>query len=51
MRILNPLEVGEHHGDTSADRVCSEILAMTKLNWNSCAFAATDPITIGFFTT
>ena len=48
MRIPNPLEVVEHHGDTSADRVCSEILALTKLNWNSCAFAAADPITIGF---
>ncbi len=48
MRIPNPLEVVEHHGDTSAERVCSEILALTKLNWNTCAFASADPVTIGF---
>lgn len=48
MRIPNPLEVVEHHGDTSAERVCSEIMALTKLNWNTSAFASADPITIGF---
>jgi hypothetical protein len=48
MRIPNPLEIVEHYGDTSAERVCSEILALTKLNWNSCAFASADPVTIGF---
>jgi len=46
--IPNPLEVVEHHGDSSADRVCSEILALTKLNWNTCKFASSDPITIAF---
>lgn len=48
LRVPNPLEVVEHFGDSSADRVCSEILALTKLNWNSSAFASADPITIGF---
>ncbi|NUQ62197.1 MAG: hypothetical protein HUU20_06900 [Pirellulales bacterium] len=48
MRVPNPLEVVEHHGDSAADRVCSEILALTKLNWNTCKFASSDPITISF---
>lgn len=47
-RIPNPLEVVEHHGDSSAERVCSEILALTKLNWNTCKFASAEPITIAF---
>jgi hypothetical protein len=47
-RIPNPLEVVEHHGDSAADVVCSEILSLTKLNWNSCAFASGDPVTIKF---
>jgi len=47
-RIPNPLEVVEHHGDSSAQRVCSEILALTKLNWNTCKFASSEPITIAF---
>lgn len=48
MRIPNPLEVVEHHGDSAAERVCSEILALTKLNWNTCKFASSDPITTVF---
>lgn len=48
LRVPNPLEVVEHHGDSSADRVCSEILALTKLNWNNCAFASGSPITTAF---
>ena len=47
-RIPNPLEVVEHHGDSAADVVCSEILALTKLNWNTCAFAGGSPVTIAF---
>lgn len=47
-RIPNPLEIVEHHGDSAADVVCSEILALTKLNWNTCAFAGGSPVTIAF---
>jgi hypothetical protein len=28
--------------------VCSEILALTKLNWNNCGFASGNPITTAF---
>jgi hypothetical protein len=48
LRIPNPLEVVEHHGDSSAERVCTEILALTKLNWNTSTFASADPVTIAF---
>lgn len=47
-RIPNPLEVVEHYGDSAADTVCSEILALTKLNWNTCAFASGSPVTVAF---
>lgn len=48
MRIPVPLEILEHHGDSSAEKICSEIMALTKLNWNSCSFASSDPITTLF---
>lgn len=48
MRIPNPLEIVEHHGTTAADTLCSEILALTKLNWNSCAYAGGNPVTLDF---
>jgi hypothetical protein len=48
MRIPTPIEIVEHHGDSPADQVCREILALTKVNWNSCSFACSEPITIQF---
>ena len=48
MRVPLPLEIVEHHGDSSAEVICREILALTKLNWNSCNFACTEPITLQF---
>jgi hypothetical protein len=48
MRVPNPLEVVEHWGDSSAEKVCSEILALTKLNWNTCSYGSGDPISIAF---
>jgi len=47
-RIPRPLEIVEHHGHSPAHDVCREILALTKLNWNSCAFGSSLPITIRF---
>jgi hypothetical protein len=48
VRIPNPLEVVEYIGDSSADKICSEILALTKLNWNNRGFASGSPITMAF---
>ena len=47
-RIPNPLEIVEHHGDSAPEKVCSEILALTKLNWNTLRLRSADPITIAF---
>lgn len=47
-RIPCPLEVIEHHGDSPPLLVCSEILSLTKLNWNSCWFGSSSPITMRF---
>ncbi|MFC1803759.1 hypothetical protein ACFL0D_07325 [Thermoproteota archaeon] len=47
-RVPSPLEILEHHGSTSIDNVCKEILALTKLNWNNAKFCIKAPITIGF---
>jgi hypothetical protein len=48
MRIPNPVEIVEHHGDSPTEQICSEVMALTKLNWNSCSFGSSDPITILF---
>ena len=47
-RVPSPLEILEHFGNTSIDTICSEILALTKLNWNNAKFCSKAPITIGF---
>jgi hypothetical protein len=47
-RVPSPLEILEHHGSASMDRICSEIMALTKLNWNNAKFCTKAPITIGF---
>jgi hypothetical protein len=48
MRIPGPIEILEHYGDSTTQQICSELMALTKINWNSCAFASSDPITILF---
>lgn len=48
MRIPKPLEIMEHFGHSTAETICREILALTKVNWNSCAFASSEPITLLF---
>ena len=40
MRIPNPLEIIEHHGDSPATLISEEILGLTKVNWNSCFFGS-----------
>lgn len=47
-RVPSPLEILEHHGSTSIDTICGEIMALTKLNWNNAKFCTKSPITIGF---
>ncbi len=48
MRVPLPLQIVDHHGDSTVETLSREILALTKVNWNSCAFCNSDPITIQF---
>ncbi len=43
-----PLQIADHHGDSSIDTLAHEILILTKMNWNSAGFAGALPITIRF---
>ncbi|MBI4232046.1 hypothetical protein HY605_02340 [Candidatus Peregrinibacteria bacterium] len=47
-RIPIPLEVYHDAGDSPTDTVCSEILGLTKLNWNNADFTGRLPITLEF---
>jgi hypothetical protein len=47
-RVPHPIELLEHYGDSPWLVVLEEILALTKLNWNTADFACRDPITIAF---
>ncbi|MEU1721847.1 hypothetical protein [Nonomuraea sp. NPDC005692] len=49
MHVPSPLQVADHVGqDTSRDTLLREVLALTKLNWNSAALGGLLPITIKF---
>jgi hypothetical protein len=43
-----PILLRHDRGDSTRETVCQEIMALTKLNWNSCAYAAKQPITTLF---
>jgi hypothetical protein len=47
-RVPRPLEVLEHIGDTPWDSILQEIMALTKMNWNTAAFSMGQPVTIAF---
>lgn len=46
--VPSPLQIADHYGDASMEQICAEILALSKLNWNSAFFAAAEPITLKF---
>lgn len=47
-RIPHPLEVWKFEGDSSPEVLIHEILALTRLNWNSTTFSSYMPITLQF---
>ena len=47
-RVPQLLEVLEQVGDSPWDIVLKEVLALTKMNWNTADFACADPITTAF---
>jgi hypothetical protein len=48
VHVPAPFEVTKARGDSSYKQICKEILALTKLNWNTADFCSGLPITIGF---
>jgi argonaute-like protein implicated in RNA metabolism and viral defense len=48
LRVPRPIEVVEHHGDTPLRVLSEEILALTKMNWNSADFCIREPITLAY---
>jgi len=48
LRVPLPLEIVEHHGDAPLETICKEILALTKMNWNSADFCIREPITLAY---
>lgn len=47
-RVPKPLEIIQHIGDSPWNFVLKEVLALTKMNWNTADFACSYPITIAF---
>jgi hypothetical protein len=46
-RVPRPLLI-THHGDSEMELICSEIMGLTKLDWNTTTFSKQLPITLGF---
>lgn len=47
-RVPKPIEITEHHGDTPLDELAMEVLALTRLNWNTTDYSCYEPITLEF---
>ena len=43
-----PLDIIEMHGDSDPETILAEILALSKMNWNSAEFSLAQPITMLF---
>ena len=48
MEVPNPLSVEICQGEADIETVLSDILALTKLNYNACLYGDGDPITLKF---
>jgi len=47
-RIPQPIEITESWGSVSLTEAATDILKLTKLNWNTAAFNCREPITVAF---
>lgn len=47
-KVPRPIVLTHERGDSTRETICRELLALTKLNWNSCAYASKEPITTLF---
>jgi len=43
-----PLRIDIQHGDAPIEQVASDILGLTKLNYNACTLGDSQPVTVGF---
>lgn len=43
-----PLRIDVEHGDADVSQVATDILGLTKLNFNECRYGDSNPVTIGF---
>jgi len=46
--VPEPWQITEHHGSSAPKDLLREVLALTKMNVNNCAFADGTPITLSF---
>jgi hypothetical protein len=46
--VPSPLQLADHIGDSSTLQILQEVLLLTKMNWNTTAFADLRPITLRF---
>jgi hypothetical protein len=46
--VPEPFELLDHYGDSTPRRLCREVLALTKMNYNNADIADGEPITIKF---
>jgi hypothetical protein len=46
--VPSPIEIIDHYGDADPRQIFIEVLALTKLNWNSAGYAESFPITLRF---
>ena len=46
--VPNPLFIELTRGSASIVRICSDVLALTKLNYNACIFGDGEPVTLKF---
>lgn len=46
--VPGPLQISDHVGDTSYDRLLRDILLLTKMNWNTARYAERMPVTLEF---
>jgi hypothetical protein len=46
--VPEPWQITDHHGSSSHKDLLREVLALTKMNVNNCAFADGQPITLSF---
>ena len=48
MEVPNPIFIDINKGESTIEQVLKDILALTKLNYNSCIFADGEPVTLRF---